>query len=752
MTRPVDGGAGAVPTGIRAFNRPGLRQAWRGPSLLVLDDGGRAGGLDLSGFYFHETRHLSVSRLRVQGEDPVACSAAETGPDSLEFSFIYPPVKTQGGGGSGSGGDDRRHGILTRGLDLFLRFRVRPASVNVDLSLTSRWDDEVDVRLEWELAADFVGVLQAMGGAREQPDAAVAEALPGGVRFRCTRAGLPLQTRVIASGGGVWAYEEGALRTRLSLARQETVHVALRIEAVDAQDPIDRDGEDAREAHLAAYLARLPHLHAPAETPLVDLTDRALHELGTAALLDGPEDEWLMPAAGYPLYGAAFGRDAATASWQAGAFDGGGLARATAAKLARLQGTRRDDARDELPGRIVQQVRRDPPSRLGELPFDRYYGDVASPFMYVIALGNAFAWSGDRTLVERHWDPVRRVLDWAREHGDADGDGYIEYHTRSEHGPRHQGWKDSDNAVVDEHGRQVSTPFTPCEIQGYYMAALQFAAAFAWVMGQKSEARDLWRAARRLKERFNRDFWLPDEGFVAFGLDVDKRPLPVLTSNAGQCIATGIVADEHLPRLVRRIFQPDLFSGWGLRTLTTRNPAYNPLSYHLGSVWPVENGSILFGLRRYGFDDRALELARGLYDLARLWPGGRTPECVGGHGRRDHAHPGAYPRANSFQSWNQSVFPLLMQTLLGAYAVAPLHLLAVDPVLPWWLPEVTVKRWRIGEATATIRFWRDEAGKSHYRVLERIGKLRIVRQPPPESLAAGLLDRAGALAKSLLPF
>jgi glycogen debranching enzyme len=739
--------------GISAVNRPGVQQAWRGPALLILDDQARAGPNDgLTGFYFRETRYLSALRLRIDGEDPIPASAATVGSDELEFSFIYPPVRTRGGGGSGSGGDHERHGILSRGLDLDLRFRVRPASVEATLAVTSRWNEHVELVLGWQLAADYAGIFEAMAGERQQDAAVAAEPIQNGVRLRYLHAELPLQTRVVADGAGVWRFADGALSARLRLSRQETVRVRLSIAAVDSDEPIARDGEESRETRLREYLAGLPRLEAPPGSPLVALTTRALHDLGSAALLDGPDDEWLMPAAGYPLYPGAFGRDAATASWQAAAFDHGGLVRDTTSKLARLQGTRRDDSRDEQFGRIIQQARRDPLSRLGELPFGRYYGDVASPFMYIIAVGNAYAASGDRMLVERNWDPMRRVLDWARYGGDLDGDGYIDYLTLSEHGPRHQAWKDSDNAVVDEQGRQIDAPFASCETQGYYMAALQFMAAFSLVMGHKKEAVSLWREAGALKERFNRDFWLEEEGFVAFGLDADRRPIRVLTSNAAQCIATGIVADEHLPRLVDRIFQPDLFSGWGIRTISTGNPSYNPLSYHLGSVWPVENGSIVFGLRRYGFDDRAVELARALYDLALLWPGGRTPECVGGYAREERGHPGAYPQANSFQTWNQSVFPILLQSLLGAVPVAPLRLLVLDPVLPPWLPEITIRGWRIGEATISVRFRRDEEGRSEYEVLEKKGKLRVMRQAPVDSLAVGLWRRIGALAKDVLPF
>jgi glycogen debranching enzyme len=471
-------------------------------------------------------------------------------------------------------------------------------------------------------------------------------------------------------------------------------------------------------------------------------------DLGSFALLEGPREEWLTPGAGVPLYMALWGRDALTASWQGGMLDRGAMLEDVLAGLDRRQGTRVDPSRDEEPGRIINQVKWDPITRISHAGFDRYYADVASPFMFLIGLGYHYALTGNLEHVRRRWAAALRVLEWADRYGDRDGDGYIEYLTRSPHGPRHQGWKDSENAVVDEHGEQVAPPIAPCEIQGYWHVSLQFMAVMAAALGDSGRALELWRQAAALKERFNRDFWLEDEGFVAFGLDADKRPIRVLTSNAGQCLPTGIVDADHVARLVRRLFEPDLFSGWGIRTLSTRNPAYQPLDYHLGSVWPVENGTIVFGLRRYGFTDRTHELVRGLYDLARLWPDGRTPECVGGYAREEAAHPGCYPRSNRPQLWNQSIWPILVQSLLGIVPYAPGRLLMVDPALPDWLPDLTLKRLRVGDATVTLRFRREGDGSSSYEVVEREGKLRVVRQPWLESFAAHPWDRISDLVES----
>ena len=370
--------------------------------------------------------------------------------------------------------------------------------------------------------------------------------------------------------------------------------------------------------------------------------------------------------------------------------------------------------------------------------------------MYVIALGNLFAWTGDERTLARHWDTARRVLDWARTRGDRDGDGYLEYLTRSPRGTKNQGWKDSADAILYEDGRVVPSPLAPCEVQGYHFAALQTMSVLSWKRGERAEARALWRSAAALKERFNRDFWVEEEGCVGLALDPDKRLVRTVTSNAGHCLASGIVSDEHVPRLVDRLFRPDMFSGWGIRTLSSRHPLFNPLGYHLGSVWAVENATIALGLRRFGFRRRAAQLARGLFDLAHLYPRLRVPECVGGYDRDGRAHPGAYPRANPSQLWNASAFALLVQVLLGIEAVAPYRLLFVDPDLPDWLPEVTLGGLRVGGATVSLRFRRRSGGGCRWEVLEKRGRLRILRQPPLDDLGVGWRGRLRALAAGAL--
>ena len=261
----------------------------------------------------------------------------------------------------------------------------------------------------------------------------------------------------------------------------------------------------------------------------------------------------------------------------------------------------------------------------------------------------------------------------------------------------------------------VPTPIATCEMQGYWYAAQQLMATLCWIQGASGDARDYLAAASDLKARFNRDWWHHEDDFFALAIDPRGQLVRAASSNVGHCLAAGIVDAAHVPPVVGRLFAPDMFSGWGVRTLSAEHVYYNPVSYHRGSVWPVEQATILFGLRRFGFDARAHDLARGLFDLAALYPEYRIPECVGGYSRAERPTPGAYPQANAPQLWNATAFPLIVQSLLGMVPIAHYELLLIDPVLPAWLPEVVVRGLHVGHATLTLRCWRGAGGRTSTR-------------------------------------
>ncbi len=738
----------------RAVIRPEQHYAWHGHALVLTNTRGDCcDDLSLSGFYFRETRFLRTLRLTLNGEQPWLCETAQSAPDTLQFVYIHPEPHSFGGGGSGASGSNQTsdsHGIPHRALSIRVQFSIGIAAIVVTANVANHSLRSVDFDIGWDIGADYADLQEALAGKRQQNANVNASADEHSVRYSYTHDKLPYQTHVSATGPGAWSATGKHVGTRLRLGSQESATLALRIEAADFEEPITTEGAQERDNSWRTWYNGLLRISTPGNTVAEATIAASLRDMASFPLLEGAGDEWLAMQAGVPLYPALFGRDALTAGWQAAMVDRAEFLGATLTRLGRLQGTTVDDWRDEQPGRIVQQVRTGPLARLGINPFARYYGDYASPLMFVISLAQLYAWTGDKSLLSKHWDAARRVLDWAREYGDMDGDGYLEYKTCSPQGPENQGWKDSGNAVLHTDGRAVQDPTGTCELQGYWFAAQQIFAVLCGAMDQRSDAEAYWKSAMALKARFNRDWWMEDESFFALAMDRDKQLVRSIASNTGQCITTGIIDDTHLPHVVQRLFAPDLFSGWMVRSLSADHSAYNPLSYHLGGIWAVENATIAFGLRRFGFDDRTLQLTGGMFDLARRYPEFRLAECLGGFGRDGNHFPGAYPRANTPQLWNSTAFPLLVQTLLGLQPVAPFDLLVFDPVLPTWLPEIVLHDLRIGGATATIRFWRDADGDTHGDVLQKCGTLHLVKQPPPESLTAGIGDRFTALMDRVL--
>lgn len=735
--------------------RPDQRYAWRGPSLFITTLKGTVEPADqLTGFYFREARHLSLLRLLINGESPWICADAAVDPDEVSFVYVYPELRSFGGGGTDVADDTTwtdEHGVQQRAVDLRLHCRVGVAGLECVLTLTNRSLGPAPVRLAWLVDADFADIMESFSGDRLQHAEVGCDARPGALRYWYRHEQLPLATDIQAVGPTPWRATPGRLEADVVLEPQRPLRVTLKVTPWNGGSPaLSRADAAARLAHVAAWRAGLTRLKAPGGNAALDTVTRALADVGSLALLTGCDDEWLALQAGIPLYPALFGRDTITAGWAVPMFDQGAVLDAALTRLGRLQSNRTHDWTDEEPGRIPYQVRSGPLATLGKNPYSAYYADFASPLLFVIGLGHLFAWRGDKAVLRRHWDTARRVLDWARERGDRDQDGYLEYLTRSPAGTKNQGWKDSGNAILYDDGRPVPAPCGTCDLQGYWFAAQQLMAVMSGFMGEWDNARALWRSAMDLRRRFSTEWWVEREQCYALALDADKKLAGSVTSNVGQCLATGIIDDEHLPRVVGRLFAPDMFSGWGIRTLSSRHPAYNPLGYHLGTVWPVENATIVFGLRRFGFDQRAVELTEACFALASLYEGGRIPECVGGYSRAEFPQPGAYPRANPVQTWNQSGYGLLLQSLLGLQPVAPAHTLVVDPVLPPWLPEVLLEDIRLGGSRATLRFARDGAGRAHAEVLRRHGPFHLVHQPPVESLHTSARDRFAALATTIL--
>jgi glycogen debranching enzyme len=387
-----------------------------------------------------------------------------------------------------------------------------------------------------------------------------------------------------------------------------------------------------------------------------------------------------LPAAGLPWFMALFGRDSLITSYQVIPFVPE-LARTTLLALGAKQASTFDDFRDAEPGKILHELRHGELAYFGERPQSPYYGAADSTPLYLIVLDEYERWTGDTATVLALEDVARAAMEWIEHHGDLDGDGYVEYATRNPRtGLDNQCWKDSWNSIIYPDGRIASLPRATCEIQGYaYDARVRTARLAREVWHDPAYADRLEADAKSLKERFDRDFWLSGEGFYALALDGQKRAVPTLTSNVGHLLWSGIVADDRVEAVVAALGDERMFSGWGIRTLATGQPAYNPIEYHNGTVWPHDTSLIAAGLARYGRRRDANRLAVALLESADYFAY-RLPEAFAGYPRTQTRVPVEYPTACSPQAWATGAPLLLMRIMLGLDPTAAG--LLVRPYLP----------------------------------------------------------------------
>lgn len=395
----------------------------------------------------------------------------------------------------------------------------------------------------------------------------------------------------------------------------------------------------------------------------------------------------IYPYAGVPWFNAAFGRDGIITALQTLWFEPQ-VARDVLLYLASNQAETFEPENDAEPGKIIHEVRFGEMAALGEIPFGRYYGSVDSTPLFVMLAGAYYRRTGDLELVRKIWPHIKNALRWINEHGDVDGDGFVEYGRRTERGLANQGWKDSSDSVFHADGRLAEGPIALCEVQGYVYAAKNEASMLAALLGDEGLSRALATDAEILRERFERAFWLDDLGIYAIALDGRKQPCRVRTSNAGHCIFTGIASDERVYRLADILLSDDFFSGWGIRTAASTEAKYNPMSYHNGSIWPHDNALIAMGFARYGLMDALLKIFNSLFDASKYFDQRRLPELFCGFHRRPEDGPTLYPVACMPQAWAAGTVFMLLQACLGLSLEQPDRVIFRHPTLPEFLQEV----------------------------------------------------------------
>ena len=411
-------------------------------------------------------------------------------------------------------------------------------------------------------------------------------------------------------------------------------------------------------------------------------------------------------SAGIPWYSTAFGRDSIITSFQTLPLNPA-IARDTLRYLAAHQGAEEDGYTEEQPGRIMHEIRRGEMARSGEIPHVPYFGTIDATPLWVVLLHETWRWTGDRALVDELLPHAERAIEWIDRYGDLDGDGFVEYAQRSEKGLVNQGWKDSGDGVPFPDGRLPEPPIALVEVQGYVFDAKIRMADLYGVAGRNEEAADLRREAERLREQIVDAFWMEDAGTFALALDGDKQPIPTVSSNAAHLLWSRVPSAAHAARMAARLVGPEMFSGWGIRTLSAEHAVFNPMSYHNGSVWPHDNALLVLGLAHYGHAQAALPVVRALHEAATNMPFHRLPELFCGFPRAFGLRPVLYPVSCSPQAWASGAVFMLLQAMLGIFAEAPARVLHVrNPQLPDFLDDLTVENLAIGGSRVALQFRR----------------------------------------------
>lgn len=595
----------------------------------------------------------------------------------------------------------------------------------------------------WEQMADY----KAEHAYRHQGDEGTAH-LHRGIRLRIENAGSPPET---SNDGVVFRMrlephqEWHACLSWIAYMNGESLPLAAQCSRVDSSD------WDERRVRFFSAAASFTVPHAADLSSLVHgVLERSRLDLGDLRLYDLDSPDGISLAAGVPTYIEVFGRDMQAAAWQ-GSMVSPAFLRGALHTLSERAATGTNDWRDEQPGRIPHVMHTDPLSELNFRPKSLYYGSVTSCFLMPISASELWHWTGDLDGVRPYVDACMNALAWADKYS-LDETGFYRYKTSSEQGVKNQGWKDSEDAIVYPDGSQVDAPIGTSEMQAFaYVGKLHFS-ELLWRLRRRDDARRLFAEAEELKKRFNEKFWMEDEGYYAMGIDPQGELIRSIASDPGHCVLAGIVDESRVKQTVGRMLRGDLFSGWGIRTLSADHPAFNPFSYHRGSVWPVTTAGFVLAFSRYGLHGEMHQLAKAMLEAASLFEHNRYPEVFAGHQRTaEQPFPGMYIEADWPQAWSSSAPFVLLQGLLGIYPYAPAHLLFLDPHLPEWLPEITVEQMRVGQATVTLRFRREENGKTSYSIVDLRGPLHVIHQPSPWSLTTGWAERTWDFAESFLP-
>ena len=698
MYSTLQGPAGGPP-------RPNETLVTKAGSVFAVFDG--AGDIDdrrrgEAGLYFNDTRYLRLLRVRLAGQSPVPVSVEGEGARSVHHLRL-PPSGAQ------------------PALELE---RVRVLGATIEETITVRNSGEQVFRggLCIDVDADFRSMFSIRGIGAGRVDGASTRGKwmhrSGMLQYE----GADGRRRSIGVSFSSRPHRlvEGMALFRLRLAPGAAQTIKLRIK-------LREQGQPAATGRMEADLLATTRVESDCR-PFDDTLRRSLTDLRTLVSHQGGR---AYLAAGAPWFVALFGRDSMLAALQSLAFEPR-LARDTLLLLARHQGRRLDPVREEEPGKILHEVRVDELSNLGQTWNSPYYGSVDATPLFLVLLGEYVRWTGDLDLFRRLRSAVDGALRWLDRHGDHDGDGFVDYKRQRSNGLVNQGWKDSDNCIVNADGTLGEPPIALVEVQAYaYRARIETARLYR-ATGLRARALAQERKARALRRRILDHYWMPERSFLALALQREGRRVETIASNAGHALWAGCLPRARARAVAGVLMDERMFSGWGIRTLAEGEPGYDPFDYQVGAVWPHDTAMIGAGLKRYGRQRDFERVFTAVVETALHFPNQRLPELFGGH-RREGAGPHPYPVACSPQAWAAGAIPYLLITALGLQPDALSQQLRIErPRLPRWLERVRLEGLRVAGTTVDLE-WRRTGGRTEVEVLRQPPGLQVVTGAPARS-------------------
>jgi glycogen debranching enzyme len=687
-----------------------------GQMFAVFDRYGniRASGLGEHGIYYQGTRYLSRLTLSLGETPPLFLSSCMRSDNSL-FSADLTNLDLFS--------DDTV--ILKRGTAHLVRSRLLWEGVCYEqMRLTNYGSTMIHLPIRIEFGADFADLFEVRGVKRAQrgerlPDVVEADRVQMRYRglddvIRCsTVCCSPVPNEISPSHVVINA----------DLAPRETVKIQFTVQCEESKfgtvETFDR-ALSAVALDLAGTQKEISRIRT-SNPELDNWLDRSLADVHMMTV-GNPEVDY--PYAGVPWFSTVFGRDGIITALEC-LWVNPRIARGVLQYLATTQAQDLNSEVEAELGKIVHETRQGEMAALGEIPFRRYYGSVDSTPLFVMLAGAFYERTGDLDFVRALWPHVELALSWIDVYGDQDGDGFVEYQRQSKKGLIQQGWKDSNDSVFHADGSLAEPPIALCEVQAYVYGAKRAAASLAAVMGDRDRARILESQATALRHKFEEKFWCEDLSTYALALDRHKRPCKVRTSNAGHCLYTGIATRENANWVARTLLGEDSFSGWGVRTVSSNERRYNPISYHNGSVWPHDTALFAAGLANYGLTDYAVELFDSLFEASGFFEMNRLPELLCGLHRRSGEGPTLYPVACSPQAWSAGAAFMLLKAALGLSIDCHTRQVIFNrPRLPKSTTSLWIEELKVGDASVSLLVKRGPQ-QIDVEILDQTGKLDV---------------------------